>query len=184
MSALSLAVLTSGCVSVKAHLADRERVDQDLPAGAEELYPQREKTRKVLVVEVDQKAKEAAVSKKVVAEPVKPAEEKSTEGQSKVVTETKETVVVHDTNFSFPAQTSQTLTQPATPEGSGVEEYVIQKDDTLQKIAKKLYGSYSKWTVIYDANRDVVKDPNFLKPGRTLKIPLPANAPQATQTNK
>ncbi|MBF0595345.1 MAG: LysM peptidoglycan-binding domain-containing protein, partial [Candidatus Omnitrophica bacterium] len=50
-------------------------------------------------------------------------------------------------------------------------EYKVEKDDTLQKISKKVYGSYSKWTKIYDANKDVIKDPNRLKPGITLKIP-------------
>lgn len=50
-------------------------------------------------------------------------------------------------------------------------EYTVEKTDTLQKISKKFYNSYSKWPKIYDVNRDVIKDPNFLKPGTVIKIP-------------
>jgi nucleoid-associated protein YgaU len=181
--------LCSGCVSIHPRIVDRPRVDQELPAGAEEQYPNREKTRQVIEIEVDQKGKQE-VEKKTSAKQVAPAE-KSTEGQSKVVTEPKETTVVHDENFTFPKMTSQTLTQPAVAANGTAEQYVVQKDDTLQKISKKLYGSYSKWTVIYDENRDVIKDPNFLKPGKVLKIPVitvttpaPAETSVPTTENK
>lgn len=50
-------------------------------------------------------------------------------------------------------------------------EYTVEKSDTLQKISKKFYNSYGRWTKIYDVNRDVIKDPNFLKPGTVIKIP-------------
>ena len=165
-----LTALCSGCVSIHPRIVERPRVDQELPAGAEEQYPNREKTRQVIEVEIDQKGKQD-VEKQVSTNAASPIE-KSTEGQSKVVTEPKSTVVVHDENFTFPKMTSQALTQPAVAANTAAEQYVIQKDDTLQKISKKLYGSYSKWTVIYDANRDVIKDPNFLKPGKVLKIPI------------
>ena len=49
--------------------------------------------------------------------------------------------------------------------------YTVVKDDTLQKIAKKVYGSYGKWTKIYDANKDKIKNPNFVKPGTVIMIP-------------
>ena len=50
--------------------------------------------------------------------------------------------------------------------------YVIQKGDTLWKIANKFYQNGSKWHVIYDANRDVLKTPQSLKSGLELRIPL------------
>lgn len=170
ISAVSFSLLLSGCVTVKARIADRERVDQELPAGAEQFYPNRAKTRQVIVVEVVEKNKQDV-------ETVTTSKEtrgigKSTEGQSQVVAGSQETVVVHDSNFTFPNKTPEALTQSPSAAQVAVEQYAVQKDDTLQKISKKLYGSYSKWTVIYDANRDVIKDPNFLKPGTMLTIPL------------
>ena len=50
--------------------------------------------------------------------------------------------------------------------------YVIQKGDTLWKVANKFYKNGSKWHVIYDANRDVLKTPQSLKSGLELRIPL------------
>ena len=73
---------------------------------------------------------------------------------------------------SFNPPTSR-IRSAASPASS----YVVEKDDTLQKIAKKIYGSYGKWTRIYDANRAVIKDPNFLKPGVTLSIPADTSVP-------
>ena len=49
--------------------------------------------------------------------------------------------------------------------------YTVQKDDTLQKISKKLFGSYGKWYKIYEANKNKIKNPNLLKPGMVLTIP-------------
>jgi nucleoid-associated protein YgaU len=179
----------TGCVQTRAYLQDRERVDQEVP-GIEEVRPA--KTRKVVVVEVTHKEKPAP-------EAVVTTETKTKEAtdQSQVVTESRETVVVHQDNFTFPKMTTQTLTQPeavpatatasaAVPAtiGQGVElptHYTVQKDDTLQKIAKKFYNSYSKWPKIYDANKDKIKDPNFLKPGKILVIPALVAQPVAEQ---
>lgn len=52
------------------------------------------------------------------------------------------------------------------------KNYQIQKNDTLQKISKKFYNSYSKWKRIYDANRDVITNPDVLQPGTSIKIPV------------
>lgn len=57
---------------------------------------------------------------------------------------------------------------PATP---GETTYVIQADDTLWAIAKKVYGRGSAWRTIYDANRDAIKDPDRPKAGTVLKVP-------------
>ncbi len=50
-------------------------------------------------------------------------------------------------------------------------EYKIEKDDTLQKISQKFYGTVKRWNEIYQANKDVIKDPNRIKPGKTIRIP-------------
>ncbi|MBN1869684.1 MAG: LysM peptidoglycan-binding domain-containing protein [Candidatus Omnitrophica bacterium] len=51
-------------------------------------------------------------------------------------------------------------------------EYTVQKGDTLQKISKKFYDSYSKWPKIYEANKSVISDPDKIKPGIVLQIPM------------
>lgn len=49
--------------------------------------------------------------------------------------------------------------------------YTVQKGDTLSKIAEHYYGNASKWRVIYEANRDLIKDPDLIYPGQTFRIP-------------
>ncbi len=51
------------------------------------------------------------------------------------------------------------------------EYYVIQKGDTLWAIASKYYGSGAKYTVIVDANREVIKDADKIFPGQKIRIP-------------
>jgi len=49
--------------------------------------------------------------------------------------------------------------------------YTVQKDDTLQKISKKVFGTYAKWYKLYQANKDKISNPNVVKPGTVLTIP-------------
>ena len=51
--------------------------------------------------------------------------------------------------------------------------YVVQKNDTLWKISKKLYEDGAKWKQIQAANKDVLKGSDKVLPGMTLRIPLP-----------
>ncbi len=52
-----------------------------------------------------------------------------------------------------------------------VQFYEIVSGDTLGGIAKKFYGNASKYTVIFEANRDIISDPNKIYPGQKIQIP-------------
>ncbi|MCM8799592.1 MAG: LysM peptidoglycan-binding domain-containing protein [Candidatus Omnitrophica bacterium] len=58
------------------------------------------------------------------------------------------------------------------PTKTRIEKYTIQKNDTLQKISKKFYGTTKYWQRIYEANRSILKDPNSIYPGQVINIPL------------
>ena len=49
--------------------------------------------------------------------------------------------------------------------------YTVQKGDCLWNIAKKFYGNGSKYTKIYEANKDKIKNPNLIYPDQVLVIP-------------
>jgi len=49
--------------------------------------------------------------------------------------------------------------------------YEIVSGDSLSKIAKREYGDANKWKQIYEANRDIIKDPNLIYPGQKIKLP-------------
>jgi len=50
-------------------------------------------------------------------------------------------------------------------------EYVVQKGDTLWRIAKRFYSTPGAWKRVYDANRSVIDDPDRVKPGTRLYLP-------------
>ena len=63
---------------------------------------------------------------------------------------------------------------PAAPGGSNAPTarmYIVQSGDSLSKIAKKFYGDANSWRRIYEANKDVVKNPDLIQPGWKLQIP-------------
>ena len=51
--------------------------------------------------------------------------------------------------------------------------YVVQKGDTLWSISAKpeVYGKATRWRAIFDANRDLLGNPDAVKAGMTLQIP-------------
>ena len=51
------------------------------------------------------------------------------------------------------------------------QKYDVQQGDTLSKIAERFYGDPALYPKIFDANRDVLTDPNVIKVGQTLRIP-------------
>ena len=54
-----------------------------------------------------------------------------------------------------------------------IGNYTVQSGDTLWSIAasRGVYGDATKWRLLYDANRDVLKSPDRLKAGMSLRIP-------------
>ena len=49
--------------------------------------------------------------------------------------------------------------------------YVVVSGDSLSKIAQREYGDANQWPRIYEANRDLLKDPDKIYPGQKLRIP-------------
>lgn len=66
----------------------------------------------------------------------------------------------------------------AAPQGTGAAEagaqatfYTVKSGDTLSKIAREHYGDAGKYPLIFEANRPMLKDPDKIYPGQTLRIP-------------
>lgn len=71
---------------------------------------------------------------------------------------------------------SATVAEPATEvisqETSGQHYYTVQSGDTLGLISREVYGTYTQWRVIANANTDQLgSNPNILRPGMELVIP-------------
>jgi nucleoid-associated protein YgaU len=57
------------------------------------------------------------------------------------------------------------------PAASVYETYEVKAGDSLSKIAKRVYGNGNSWNKIFEANKDLIRDPNKIFPGQKLKIP-------------
>ena len=158
----------SGCLT-RTYTVVKDRVDQDMPgnqgfisgsapAGYQQA-PKKFTTRKTRVVEV---------------EFGKPLE------IEKISTAPKTEVLLEEQVGSWQDQPLEVTDLPLEAEPALVEAveseelpetYVVQKNDTLQKISQHFYGTTKKWTRIYEANKEKLKAPDRIRPGQVIKIP-------------
>jgi nucleoid-associated protein YgaU len=86
-------------------------------------------------------------------------------------TEAKEKAVLMVGNLQGVSQVNaDNLTAPET--AGKVEYYVIKSGDTLSAIAQKFYGKASAYPRIFEANREVIKNPDLIYPGQKIRIPM------------
>lgn len=55
--------------------------------------------------------------------------------------------------------------------GLGQQTYTVASGDTLSHIAQRFYGK-ANWQPIFNANRDQLDDPDKIRPGQVLNIPV------------
>jgi nucleoid-associated protein YgaU len=83
-------------------------------------------------------------------------------------------------NVQSGSSTTSPVPPPAAPRTPSVEptgtsgseqSYTVVAGDSLSRIAKHFYGDANKWPRIHEANRDQIKNPDFIHPGQKLRIP-------------
>lgn len=57
------------------------------------------------------------------------------------------------------------------------ETHTVKKGDSLSKIAKQHYGDGKQWKAIFEANRDLITNPDLIYPGQVLKLPSIGETP-------
>lgn len=151
----------AGCTAVRTYTEDKDRVDQNLSAGNQgylmgtpkEMPGERKLKRKTYVTEIElgfpANAKKKAVKTSQGAMKVETAQEPAGE----------------------PVMEQAPAAQKTGSVSTKVTRYVVQPNETLQKISQKVYGSSKKWKKIFDANSDKLKSPDRIYAGQELKIP-------------
>jgi nucleoid-associated protein YgaU len=82
-------------------------------------------------------------------------------------------VVAPDSGLKLDGKVDMTeLVKAATP-AKEPRFYTVKKGDNLSKIAEAQYGKgkASKYTVIFEANKPMLKHPDKIYPGQVLRIP-------------
>ena len=150
-------IILSGCLTMRSYTKEEPRKDLDIEGnrgyllGEVEDEPKENKfgdTRTISVVEVEFGPRSIK----------KPKKEGATVETAEVIT-------------GITVETAEVITRGAGIEPiEEVQYYTIQNDDTLQKISYKFYGTTRKWNFLYEANKDVLKSPDKLRPGVKIKI--------------
>lgn len=74
--------------------------------------------------------------------------------------------------FGISSVNAEELKAPVPEVEETVEFYEIQKGDTLWAISSKFLGKGHRYKEIFEANREVIKDPDLIYPGQKIRIPL------------
>lgn len=61
--------------------------------------------------------------------------------------------------------------EPDTGSTHGVRIHEVVAGDTLGALAQKYYGKASSYMTIFEANRDILDNPDLIKVGQKLRIP-------------
>lgn len=191
------AVVLTGCARITTRVVETPRVDQEVQGnrgylqGSAPPVSEREKTRQMVQTDIELPTlRELNPWKKPAPSPAEgPAEgapqasltREPQGGQAAAVPPPAPSRTVEFTPVPEPAPArvweeeppvriveSPARVMPPQPTGTA---YTVQKGDTLQKIASQFYGTSRKWQRIYEANRDVLKNPNRVYPGQKLFIP-------------
>lgn len=156
--------ILSGCV-VRTYPLTKDRVDQDLAGGnrgylkgqsSSDEVKERKSTRTTQAIEIE------------LHSPIK--FEKSPKIKAQDDTAVLKTEVEGNRGYITRSITPE-IAESSQDAGMSFEKYTVQKNDTLQKISKKFYGTTKKWTKIYDANKETMKGPNKIYPGQVINIP-------------
>lgn len=70
------------------------------------------------------------------------------------------------------------------PEAFDSRAVVVQPGANLWRIARSTYGQGVHYTVIYQANREQIRDPNRIFPGQIFALPEGASAPSASSVSR
>lgn len=174
-----LTALTSGCVTARKYVMEKPRVDTTVEGNkgyvmgvppeetvSADVQQKRERLgdkRKIDVLEVDLSTKSSKSTK------INPVCIDVT-GPSVAPVRAEESVLFSEPVVE-PQEEPVKVVAPVKKSAPGFTSYTVQKNDTLQKISMKFYGTSKKWYALYKENSNVLKGPDRLRPGQVIRIP-------------
>ncbi len=172
---LVVGFLMAGCARITSQVVEKPRVDQEMEGnrgylvGSAPASEARKPTRQMVQTDVElatwaemlpwKKRKLASQTPAASPVPARPATPPSPE------------VNPPSAEIWEPEPEEFEAAAPSASEAPAASPYTVQRGDTLEKIAAKVYGDGNQWRRIYQANRDKLSSPNRIYPGQKLTIP-------------
>lgn len=94
-----------------------------------------------------------------------------TAGSTRAADATLQLAADSDATTTAILRTSPKRLQQTAANEPAARHYIVEEDDTLEKIALKYYGRADQWRKIYAANNVLLRGGRPLKPGMKLEIP-------------
>jgi len=170
-------IFLTGCFTTRTYTIEKPRVDRDMQGNqgflsgtpkAVDKQSRLSDTRKISVVEVEFGSREEELMEREADYKIKKKALKEEISKGDFV----EAEIIDDED-DFEA--AEEVIERQAPQEQALdrvpETYVVQKDDTLQKVSHKFYNTTRKWQMLYETNKDVIKDPDRLYPGTKIRIP-------------
>ncbi len=85
---------------------------------------------------------------------------------------TRKTLMIHSEEQSEATVHTERPSETSPAPKTSAKTYTVVKGDTLWAIAKKFYGNGSQYIKVANANRDKIQNPNRIRVGQVLTIPV------------
>ena len=93
------------------------------------------------------------------------------DAKGRAMLEFNKMVTTENTINKIQVQGGSTLPGPGSQGAGEVQIYEVKPGDTLGAIAQRFYGRASLYPKIFEANRDILTNPDLIKVGQKLRIP-------------
>jgi len=118
-------------------------------------------------------AAEAPAAEATAAEQAAPAAEQPAPAEQPAATETAAAPAAGEQPAAEAEETTTAAAAPeaASPPAAKEGRIVIQPGNNLWRISRVLYGTGNKFTMLYEANKDQIRNPNLIYPGQVFRTP-------------
>lgn len=121
--------------------------------------------------EAQAKVADATAPAAAQPEAAAPAAEQPAQAEASAPEATETAAQPQPTTQTEETAAAQAPAEPAAEALSKDGRIVIQPGNNLWRISRVLYGEGNKFTMLYEANKDQIRNPNLIYPGQVFKTP-------------
>jgi len=85
--------------------------------------------------------------------------------------------------ISTTAKASTETVTASTESAAASRTYTVRSGDSLASISENFYGTYNDWSLLYQANRAKISNPNQIYPGELLLVPSDTHVPTTSSVS-